>query len=74
MIIKLDPHFYTQSAVENVAQQFNDYLSVEFTIKEAFCLRMNINEAYLSDAPLIINTFLTNILDLSIQDIMHNER
>lgn len=74
MIIKLDPHFYTQGAVENVAQQFNDYLSVELTIKEAFCLRMNINEEYLSDAPLIINTFLTNILDLSIQDIMHNER
>jgi hypothetical protein len=74
MIIKLDPHFYTQSAVENVAQQFNDYLSVKFTIKEAFCLRMNIHKEYLSDAPLIINTFLTNILDLSIQDIMHNER
>ena len=74
MIIKLDPHFYTQGAIENIAQQFNDYLSVEFTIKEAFCLRMNINEEYLSDAPLIINTFLTNILDLSIQDIMHNER
>lgn len=74
MIIKLDPQFYTQDAIENIAQQFNDYLSVEFTINEAFCLRMNINEEYLSDASLIINTFLTNILDLSIQDIMHNER
>jgi hypothetical protein len=74
MIIKLDPLFYTQGAIENIAQQFNEYLSVEFTIKETFCLRMNINEEYLSDAPLIINTFLTNILDLSIQDIMHNER
>ena len=74
MIIKLDQQFYTQDAIENIAQQFNDYLSVEFTINEAFCLRMNINEEYLSDASLIINTFLTNILDLSIQDIMHNER
>lgn len=74
MIIKLDPHFYTQGAIENITQQFNDYLSAEFTIKEAFCLRININKEYLSDAPLIINTFLTNILDLSIQDIMHNER
>jgi hypothetical protein len=74
MIIKLDPHFYTQGAIENITQQFNDYLSVEFTIKEAFCLRININKEHLSDAPLIINTFLTNILDLSIQDIMHNER
>ncbi|EWG71932.1 hypothetical protein FHW31_001157 [Enterobacter asburiae] len=73
MIIKLDPLFYTQSAIENIAQQFNEYLSVEFTIKEAFCLRINTNEEYLSDAHLIINTFLTNILDLSIQDIMHNE-
>ena len=74
MIIKLDPLFYTQSSIENIAQQFNEYLSVEFTIKEAFCLRISINKKYLSDAPLIMNTFLTNILDLSIQDIMHNER
>lgn len=74
MIIQLDPHFYTQGAIDNIAQQFNDYLSVEFTINEAFCLRMTINDEYLSDAPLIFNTFLTNFLDLSIQDIMHNER
>ena len=44
MIIKLDPHFYTQGAIENIAQQFNDYLSVEFTTKESFCLRISINK------------------------------
>lgn len=74
MIIKLDPLFYTQDAIDNMVQQFTDYLSVECTINEAICLRMNISEEYLSDAPLIINTLLTNILDLSIQDTMNNER
>lgn len=74
MMIQLDPQFYSQGAIDLMVQQFTEFLSVECTIHEAICLRINVNDKYHSDAPLIINTLLNNILDLSVQDIMNNER
>ncbi|EOQ48171.1 hypothetical protein WC7_02410 [Citrobacter sp. KTE151] len=74
MLIKLDPDFYTPESICNMARQFSDYMSVEFDANEEICLKMSVKAEHQPESVLIINTFLNNILELSIQDMMSNER
>lgn len=74
MRINLDPEFYTQAAVSNMTQQFSDFMRVEYGAGEGMLLTMSVKEEHQAESALIINTFLNNILELSIQDIMNNER
>lgn len=74
MLIKLDPIFYTLESIHNMSKQFSDYMRVELSANEEICLKMSVKEEHQSESVLIINTFLNNILELSIQDMMSNER
>lgn len=73
MRIILDAEFYTQEALSNMAQQFSGFMSTEYTIGEEISLTMTVKEECQAENALIINTFLNNILELSIQGIMNNE-
>lgn len=73
MRITLDPGFYTQTALSNMAHQFSSFMSVEWSAGTEISLTMNVKEEHQADSSLIVNTFLNNILELSIQDIMNNE-
>lgn len=74
MRITLDSGFYTHSALSNMAQQFSDFMSVEYVVGEEITVTMSVKEEHQAERTLIINTFLNNILELSIQDIMNHER
>lgn len=73
MRIILDAEFYTQEALSNMAQQFSEFMSAEYTVGEEIALMMTVKEECQAENTLIINTFLNNILELSIQGIMNNE-
>lgn len=73
MKMTLDPDYYTRTAIDNMAEQFSEYMSVEIYKLQALSLTMRVNEPYLAEAPTIIHTFLNNILELSIQEIASNE-
>lgn len=74
MRINLDPEFYTQAAILNMTQQFSDFMHIECVAGKEMSLTMSVREEHQAESALIINTFLNNILELSIQDIMNNER
>lgn len=74
MQMKLDPEFYSYTALSDMAQQFSDFMSVEYVIGEEMSLTMSVKEEHQAESAMIINTFLNNILELSIQDTMSNER
>lgn len=74
MKIKLDHGFYTLAALSDMAQQFSNFMSVEYVVGEEMFLTMRVKEENQAESALIIHTFLNNILELSIQDIMKNER
>ena len=69
MKITLDPEFYSLEAVADMTQQFSDSVA-----GEEMLLIMNVKQEYNEERSQIINAFLNNILELSIQDIMNNER
>ena len=73
MRITLDPVFYTQTALSSMAPQFSSFMSVEWSAGTEISLTMSVKEEHQADSSLIVNTFLNNILELSIQDIMNNE-
>ena len=68
MLIKLDPDFYTQHAIADMVQQFSEYMNVKFYISEEVNLTIDVKDGCQEESTLIINTFLNNILELSIQD------
>ncbi|MDW2643564.1 hypothetical protein RYZ59_08200 [Citrobacter sp. HN-141] len=74
MKITLDPEFYSLEAVADMTQQFSDFMRVESVVGEEMLLIMNVKQEYDEERSQIINAFLNNILELSIQDIMNNER
>lgn len=74
MKITLDPEFYSLEAVADMTQQFSDFMRVESVVGEEMLLIMNVKQEYGEERSQIINAFLNNILELSIQDIMNNER
>lgn len=74
MKITLDPEFYSLEAVADMTQQFSDFMRVESVAGEEMLLIMNVKQEYNEERSQIINAFLNNILELSIQDIMNNER
>ncbi|WP_315707924.1 hypothetical protein [Brenneria uluponensis] len=74
MQIILDSDFYTQHAVEEMAVLFADYLSVTAQTGDAMLLNFTVAEAHLLEKAEIINTFLNNVLMLSIQEKFNHER
>ena len=74
MKITLDPEFYSLEAVADMTQRFSDFMRVESVVGEEMLLIMNVKQEYDEERSQIINAFLNNILELSIQDIMNNER
>ena len=74
MKITLAPEFYSLEAVADMTQQFSDFMRVESVVGEEMLLIMNVKQEYDEERSQIINAFLNNILELSIQDIMNNER
>ena len=74
MKVILDGDFYTYSAIENMAIQFSEYITVEGSLAEGIVLHMNVHDAYKLQRNVIINTFLNNILELSIQEHLEDER
>lgn len=73
MLMKLDPDFYAQHAIADMVQQFSEYMNVKFYISEEVNLTIDVKDGFQEESTLIINTFLNNILELSIQDSMNNE-
>lgn len=73
MKITLDAGFYTRTALATMTQQFVDFMRVECATGKDISLTMSVNEEYLAESSMIINTFLNNILELSIQEVMNNE-
>lgn len=73
MRITLDSVFYTRAALSEMAQQFSDFMTIECSAGEDMTLTMGVKEEHQAESSLIINTFLNNILELSIQDVMNNE-
>ncbi|WP_133461674.1 hypothetical protein [Scandinavium goeteborgense] len=73
MKMTLDPDFYTHTAIENMKVQFSEYMSVEVDAIQALSLTLVVSDPCLAHAPTIINTFLNNILELSIQEIVSHE-
>ncbi|ELN2736077.1 hypothetical protein RJ495_003432 [Pluralibacter gergoviae] len=74
MKVILDGDFYTYSAIENMANQFSEYITVEVSHAEGIVLQMNVHDAYKLQRNVIINTFLNNVLELSIQEHLEDER
>ena len=74
MQVILDGDFYTYSAIENMANQFSEYITVEVSHAEGIVLQMNVHDAYKLQRNVIINTFLNNVLELSIQEHLEDER
>lgn len=68
MQITLDMDFYTLHAIEEMAAQFTEYLSVTVLVKEAIQLNFTVKATYILDSAEIINIFLNNTLLLSIQE------
>lgn len=73
MKMVLDPDFYTLAAIENMVEQFSAYMSVESGADDGLCLTMTPAEGLQAEGTIIINTFLNNILELSIQERLINE-
>ncbi|MFS2225082.1 hypothetical protein [Pantoea sp. B65] len=73
MQIMLDSDFYTQHAVEEMASLFADYLSVTAQTGDAMLLNVTVTEEHHHDSTEIINTFLNNVLMLSIQEQFNHE-
>ncbi len=74
MKITLDPEYYTREAIANMASQFSDYMVVDFYSDKSLCLALRVRDEHLQSSTLIMNTFLNNILELSIQDRMNHGR
>ena len=74
MKVILDGDFYTYSAIENMANQFSEYITVEVSPADGIVLQMNVHDAYKLQRNVIINTFLNNALELSIQEHLEDER
>lgn len=74
MKVILDDDFYTYSTIENMASQFSEYITVEVSLAEGIVLQMNVHDAYKLQRNVIINTFLNNVLELSIQEHLEDER
>lgn len=73
MEIILDTDFYTPHAIDTMADQFTEYLSVTMLIKESVQLKLTVTAEYIIDSSEIINTFLNNTLLLSIQEKLYYE-
>lgn len=74
MQINLDPDFYTQHAIEEMASLFADYLSVSARNGGGMLLDFSVTKAHDLESAVIINTFLNNALILSIQEKFNHER
>ncbi|MDK4746326.1 hypothetical protein QOY93_13305 [Leclercia adecarboxylata] len=74
MKITLDAGFYTRTALSAMTEQFVEFMRVECSTGEDMSLTLSVKEEYLTESSATIHTFLNNILELSIQEVMNNER
>lgn len=74
MTIDLDADFYALTVIKTMAEQFSDYMEIEYIVKENnISIEMIINQQFQNDQGMIINTFMNNVFELSIQEKMNNE-
>ena len=73
MKIQLAPNFYTKPSIETMLEQFSEYLTGSCTLAEEMHLELNVRDEFCTHSVEIINSFLNNILELTIQDVMINE-
>lgn len=73
MKIKLPSEIYTESAVIDMAGKFSDYLEVAMSGRDNFEIELTVlpgNTLYQVE---VINTFMNNILELSILERFNHE-
>lgn len=70
MNIILAPEYYTQHAINEMLNQFSDYLSVQMTVKNEIHLDVKVADEYLKDEKEIVSAFLNGALELSIQELL----
>ncbi|OAT19768.1 hypothetical protein M979_1080 [Buttiauxella noackiae ATCC 51607] len=73
MNIQLASNIYSLPAIENMLEQFSDYLEGHCVFNGELDLQLNVRDEFRSDYAEIINSFLNNILDLSIQEKLNHE-
>ncbi len=73
MKIQLASSFYTQVSIENMLEQFSDYLTGNYVFDDTLHLNLYVRDEFHSHQAEIINSFLNNILELSIQEKIKNE-
>lgn len=73
MKLTLDPEIYTQTAIENMVEQFSAYMHVDVLVDNGLNLTMAVTESHQADSAVIIHSFLNNILELSIQEQLNDE-
>lgn len=73
MKIQLAVNFYTQESIENMLEQFSDYLKGSCTFDNEIHLNLCVSDAFQGQQMEIINSFLNNILELSVQEKIKNE-
>lgn len=73
MKIILDSDFYTQHAIEKMTELYSDYLLVKSRRGNGFILDLIVKKEHLIRRSEIINTFLNNSLELSIQEKFNYE-
>lgn len=72
MKITLASDFYTHSAIEKITNQFSEYIIVNWIFDNEIHLDLQIKDEFSPQSKKIINSFLNNILDLSIQEKFKN--
>lgn len=73
MKIQLAPDFYARTSIENMLEQFSEYLTGKCTWDDQIHMELNVRDQFCAHSVEIINSFLNNILELTIQDVMTNE-
>lgn len=73
MKIKLDPDIYTQSAINKMIKWFSPYLKVSVICYNEMEIELVVVEEYQEHRIEVINTFMNNILDLSIVERLDYE-
>lgn len=73
MKIQLASSFYTQASIENMLEQFSDYLSGDYLFNDELHLNLYVRDEFYSHRAEIINSFLNNILELSVQEKIKHE-